>query len=93
MTAMQDAKDLTPEEAAKRLREILYAGSSTRVSLTSAPMQRAIKELAERAAEAEPPEPSAEMAVTSHGVGRGALFAGLAFLIVVGGVVAAVVLA
>ena len=93
MTAMQDAKDLTPEEAAKRLREIMYAGSSNRASLSTEPMKRAIRELAERAAEAEPPEPSADMAVTSHGVGRGTLFAGLAFLIVVGGIVAAVLLA
>ena len=93
MTAMKDARDLTPEEAAQRLREIMYAGSNNRVSLTSAPMRRAIEELAERAAEAEPPEPSTEMVVTSHGVGRGTLFAGLVSLVVIGGVVAAIVLA
>lgn len=92
MVGVEEAKDLTPEEAARRLRDIMHAGSSGRVSLTSAPMQRVIKELAERAAEAEPPEPSAEMVVTSHGVGRSALFAGLALLLVVGGVVAAVLL-
>ena len=77
MMDMSEAKDLTPAEAAKRLREIMYAGSSNRVSLTSEPMQRAIKELAERAAEAEPPEASAEMVVTSYGVGGGRSSPGL----------------
>jgi len=33
------------------------------------------------------------MVVKSHGVGRGALFAGLALLVVVGGIVAAIVVA
>ncbi len=93
MTGMKDARDLTPEEAAKRLREIMYAGSANRASLNTEPMKRAIRELAERAAEAEPPEASAEMMVTAHGVGRGALFAGLGVLAVVGGIVAAIVLA
>ncbi len=93
MVGMKDARDLTPEEAAQRLREIMYAGSSNRVSLTTGPMKRAIRELAERAAEAEPPEPSVETVVTSHGVGRGTLFAGLVALGVIGGVVAAIVLA
>ena len=91
--SMTEAKELTPAEAAKRLREIMYAGSNNRVSLTSEPMQRAIMELAERAAEAEPPEPSAKMVVTSHGVGRGTLFAVLGFLVVVGGIMAAIFLA
>ncbi|MCY4390680.1 MAG: hypothetical protein OXE43_01345 [Chloroflexi bacterium] len=88
-----ETKELTPEEAAKRLREIMYAGSSNQVDLTSAPMKRAIMELAERAAAAEPLEPSAEMVTTSHGVGRGTLFAALGFLVVVGGIVAAMFLA
>ena len=92
MAGMKDARDLTPEEAAQRLREIMYAGSSNRATLTTGPMRRAIRELAERAAEAEPPEPSAET-VTSHGVGRGALLAGLVALAAIGGVVAAIVLA
>ena len=88
MEDMKDARDLTPEEAAKRLREIMYVGKG----LKTAPMRRAIRELAERAAEAEPPEPSTEMVVTSHGVGRGALVAGLALLVVVGGILAAIFL-
>ena len=90
---MTEAKELTPEEAAKRLREIMYAGSSRRVNLTSEPMKRAIMELAERAAAAEPPEPSAEMVTISHGVGRGTLFAALGLLIFFGGIVAAILLA
>ncbi len=89
MVGMKDARDLTPEEAAQRLREIMYVGKG----LKTAPMQRAIRELADRAAEAEPPEPSVETVVTSHGVGRGTLFAGLVALGVIGGVVAAIVLA
>ncbi|MCY3506516.1 MAG: hypothetical protein OXH12_09525 [Chloroflexi bacterium] len=89
---MKDARDLTPEEAAKRLREIMYAGSSNRASLNTEPMKRAIRELSERAAEAEPLEASAEVVVTSHGVGRGALFAGLALLVLIGGIAAAIVL-
>lgn len=93
MAGMKDASDLTPEEAAKRLREIMYAASANRASLNTEPMKRAIRELAERAAEAEPPEPSSETVVTSHGVGRGALFAGLALLVIVGGIVAAIVVA
>ena len=93
MVGMKDARDLTPEEAAKRLREIMYAASANRGILKTEPMKRAIRELAERAAEAEPPEPSAETVMTSHGVGRGALFAGLALLVAVGGIVAAIVVA
>ena len=93
MTGMKDASDLTPEEAAKRLREIMYAASANRGILNTGPMKRAIRELADRAGEAAPPEPSSGMVVTSHGVGRGALFAGLALLVVVGGIVAAIVVA
>ena len=93
MTGLKDASDLTPEEAAKRLREIMYAASANRAILKTEPMKRAIRELAERAAEAEPPEPSSGMVATSHGVGRGGLFAGLALLVIVGGIVAAIVVA